>query len=451
MVPGARITPALIVLALYGQILLFGGNRTDLALAFSGLWFLALALLAMRPWARAALEDARLGSIGVCFAGVLAVIVLSLTPWAIGGPNPLWTWVHGARAMASIDPFATVVEILKLMALAAIFLIGLLIGADDDRAKSCLRWFLRLGLVYSLWAFYDRVTNPFWLFGAPRAFDPHRLSASLGSANTASVMFGALILLNLVDLDRRRQKHPLGRAFTLRNLEPLLSDIALPMLGLASAGTCLVLTMSRSGLLATAAISVTMVAGALAARARRDRMSAPVLAAATLVAGLVLISLALNFDALQARLSFLPGDALARRTIFTAHWGAFISAPLSGYGLGAFERVNAMIMNQSNVTALETLGAAHNVYLQWLEQAGVIGAALMFLCFGLITLRVARGALRRRRMRSWLVGILAVITLFLAQGASDYALEVPAMAALLSLLMGLGCAIAGAPGRARRA
>jgi O-antigen ligase len=337
------------------------------------------------------------------------------------------------------------VELFKLLALAAVFIIGLLIGADDDRAKAAIRWLLRLGLVYSLWAFYDRVSNPALLFGAPRAFDPHRLSASLASANTAATLFGLLSLLNLVDLDRTLMRRPIGRPFRLSDAEPLLAEVALPGVGFAAAVTCLLLTLSRSGLLATGALLALMIA-ALAVRTRRGAISTPVLATATVLAGLLLISLALNFDALRVRLAFLPGDALGRLSIFAAHWGAFMGAPLSGYGLGSFPRVNAMVMNQSNMAVLETLPAVHNVYLQWLEQAGMIGAAVMFVCIGLITLRVARGALRRRRMRSWLVGILAVILLFLIQGASDYALEVPAMAALLSLLMGLGCGISGGRG-----
>ena len=97
------------------------------------------------------------------------------------------------------------------------------------------------------------------------------------------------------------------------------------------------------------------------------------------------------------------------------------------------------------VGAALVLGAAHNVYLQWIEQAGVVGAALMFLCIGLIALRVMRGAWRRRRMRAWMVGILAVLALFLGQGLGDFALEVPAMAAFLSLLLGLGCGVAALP------
>jgi hypothetical protein len=460
---GPVIASGLVGLLLFAEIMLYGANTTDLALGFSGLWFAALALLLTQAWARDALAQIRLGWIGLVFVGVLLAGVLSLSPWAIGGPHPVWTWVADAMPTASIDPYLTQVELVKLAALAAIFLIGSIFGADDERAKSLIRWILGLGLAYSFWAFIDWVSNPGELYGAARSFDPSRLSVSLVSANTAATLFGALTLLNLIDLDRTFQHHrPGARVDTrrvdahraapprmdIRRLERLAPKIALPLVSLAAAATCLILTLSRGGLLATAAIVIILIGGAGIARARRGALSAVALATISVLAGIILGSFALNLGSLQDRLSFLDNDAVIRTTIFAAHWAAFYASPASGYGLGSFAHVNAMITNQTNLSALGLLGAAHNVYLQWLEQAGLVGTLPMFACIGLITLKIARGAVRRRRMRSWLVAVLAILALFLIHGASDFALEVPAMAGLLSLLLGIGCGAAGEGARA---
>ena len=442
---GAATDAVLISLLIFAGLLLFGANRTDLALAFSGLWFLAAALLLTRGWAREALHKARFGWIALPFGGVLACAIVSLTPLARGGPGAIWGGVGGASAHGSIDPYATVVEVIKLLALAAVFMVGLLFGSDDIRAKSLIRWLLRLGLAYSLWAFYHQESDPRWLFGAPQAADVRRLSASLVSPNTASVLFGALALLDITDLDRKLHRHGFGHRLTSRELERIIIDIARPIIGLATAAACLILTLSRAGISTTMAMVVVLVVGAGAARFRRRGVSAPVLATLALLITVVAISFALNLESLQDRLKFLGDDAVIRRAAFAAHWAAFKSEPLFGYGLGSFFRVNAMIMNGANFGVLRDLGAAHNVYLQWIEQAGVVGSALMFLCIGLIALRVMRGAWRRRRMRAWMVGILAVLALFLGQGLGDFALEVPAMAAFLSLLLGLGCGVAALP------
>jgi O-antigen ligase len=440
---GAVLASVLLGLLVFAEIMLFGANSTDLALAFGGLWLLSLAMLLVGPRARRAVEQARLGWISLSFAAVLAVGLFSLTPVAVGGPHPIWRWVAGASSPASIVPYLTLVELLKLAALGAAFMIGAIIGQEDDRAKALIRWLLWLGLVYSLWAFAGRVLDPVLLFGGPRPFDPNRLSASLVSANSAATLFGALTLLNLVDLDRRVQFHSRGGRFNVRHIERLVSEIARPLIGLVAAATCLVLTFSRAGLGATAAIGVILIAGAVLARTGRGVLSAPILAILAILGGVTLAVLATNLEVFQDRLSFVDRDAATRATVYAAHWSAFRAASASGYGLGAFGRVNATLMNPSNVGVLGVLGAAHNVYLQWLEQAGVVDAAAMFACIGLIAIRISLGAMRRRRMRSWLVGILAVLALFLIHGVTDFAFEVPALATLLSLFLGLGCGVSG--------
>jgi hypothetical protein len=460
---GPTIASVLVSLLLFAEILLYGANASDLALGFSGLWLLALALVLTLSWAGKALGQARLAWIGFAFASVVLAGVLSLTPFAVGGAHPVWSWVVGAGlpglalndppASASLDPYLTIVELIKLAALGATFLIGAIFGADDERAKSLIRWLLGLGLAYSLWAFIDRVTNPAWLFDAPRSFDPNRLSASLVSANTAATFFGALTLLNLIDLDRKFQNYrPSGktdggkaviRRIDIRRLERLAPKFALPLISLAAAATCLILTLSRGGISATAAVAIILIGSTGVARARQGAMSAPAAATIAILVGIVLASFALNLGSLQDRLNFLGSDTLARNAIFAAHLAAFSAAPASGYGLGSFAHLNLMIMDQANLAVLDLLGATHNIYVQWLEQAGLVGAVPMFTCIALIALQIARGAIRRRRMRPWLVGILAVLALFLIHGASDFALEVPAMAGLLSLLLGVGCGASG--------
>ena len=437
----AAITSVSLSLLLYAEILLFGANATNLALGFSGIWLLALALVLSQSWARAALDTARLAWIGLLFALVLLAGALTLTPFALGGAHPVWTWVAGARRAASVDPYLTLVELIKLASLAAAFLIGVVTGSDDERATATIRWLLRFGLVYSLWAFAQRLTDPAMLVAGGR------LSTSLGSPNTAALLFRALALLNLVDLDRQFQRHRPARTgahgIDIRRLERLAPNIVLPFVGLAAAATCLILTLSRGGLSATAAVAVFLIGAAGVARARRGAVTGPTLAVVTILGGFVLAAFAFNLGSLQDRLTFLHTDVLTRDAVFAAHWTAFTAAPLSGYGLGSFAHINAMIMSQSNLAALGILGATHNVYLQWLEQAGLLGALPMFACVGLVALQIARGAVRRRRMRSWLVGVLAVLALFLIQGAADFGLEVPAMAAFLSLLLGIGCGVAG--------
>jgi O-antigen ligase len=114
-----------------------------------------------------------------------------------------------------------------------------------------------------------------------------------------------------------------------------------------------------------------------------------------------------------------------------------------------------MVVNHVSVGTLPELGAAHNVYLQWLEQAGLLGTFPMFVCASLMVSQIAAGAIRRRHNSYRNLAILGVFLLILAQGATDFALEVPVMATFVSLLLGIAygnsAPIAAAPRRSQLA
>jgi O-antigen ligase len=454
--------PAALAVAglLFAGQLCFGANRTDLALIEAAAWFVALAIVALRPWGAAALAGARLTAPGIAFAAVLVLAGLSMGPLALGGVHPIWAWTGGAVRAGSLDPYATRLEMLKLAALAAVFLVGCAFGGDDERARRLIGAILLAGLAFSAWAFLDHVTSPDQLFGGARPFAPDRLSAAFGSANTAATLFGALSLLSLVDLARAYEGAGVGGRFHASQLQRLAPRLARPLVTLMLAATCLILTRSRAGIAATAGVAIVLLAVLTLARSRRGAISASLIGAGAVALGLVIASLALNVDQLQQRFLLFDADKAVRGQIFAAHWAAFQAAPWGGYGLGAFARINGMVLNGVNVVSLELIGAAHNVYIQWLEEAGAPGAAAMFAAVGLLALQLIGGARRRRRMRPWLLAILAVLALFLLHGASDYALETPSMAVFLSLLLGLGAGIAAsvsgadpasAPARPRRA
>jgi O-antigen ligase len=440
--PGATkaLAPACLVAGLvFAGHLAFGANRSNLALGLCAVWFAALAaLLISQAWARGALAEMRLGVPAVLLAAVLALAALSLTPFGVGGPHPVWSFAPGAPAVVSLDPYATRLEMLKLLALAAAFLVGGVFGADDERAKTLLRTLLVVGLIFAAWAFVDHTVSPNLLFGGPRPFGPERLSAAFGSGNTAATLFGALTLLNLTDMARTYESGRSGGRFHISHLQRMLPRLARPLLALALTATCLILTLSRAGLVATCGVAVVLLGAMAMARSRPGHVSAPLLASGLILGGLVVASLALNVEALGRRFSVFGADTVARSQIFAAHWAAFQAAPWSGYGLGGFARINGMIIDQANFASLETIGATHNVYIQWLEEAGAPGAVAMFGLVGLIAVRLMIGAARRRRMRSWILAIIAVLALFALHGASDYALQIPSMALFLSLLLGIG-------------
>jgi O-antigen ligase len=429
---------ALVVALTYVGHLLFGANRNDLSLAFSIAWLAALALLLTQSWARTSIERTPLAWVGGAFALVLLAGVLSLTP--LFEPHPIWTMAPGAIRTVSIDPYSTWLALFNLLGLAAAFLVGVGFGGDDDRVKQLIQGLLLAGIAYCGWAFFNFETSRSLLFGQARHLDPSRLAASLSSANIAATLFGALIVLNVADLTRRieRQRERWTGGFRFRHLESLLQATAVPLVGLGVALTCLILTLSRTGMVATLAGVVVFLGLRAVLGAKKGAFAGPLLGMLVIVLGLAIATIIFNMGAIGERVATFHEDAASRAGGYAAHWSAFLASPWQGYGLGSFARINGLAMNAENREQLYGIGAAHNVYLQWLEEAGVIGAAPMFALVGLIGLRIIRGLRERQRVRLWLLGILSVLGVFLLHGATDFPLEVPSMSLFLSLLLGLG-------------
>ena len=431
----------------YAGHLAFGADRTNLALGLCTLWFAALALLLVsRRWARDALAQAPLGLIGAVFALLFAVLALALTPLGIGGPHPIWTFVPTAPAVVSIDPYATRIELVKLLGLAAAFLVGAVFGMEDERASLLLRALLLGGGLFCLWALFDHIASPTRLFGGPRPFDPQRLSAAFGSANTAATLCGAIAMLSIADVRRAYDRSRPSHGFRAFHVQRIATAVAPPALVLAFSLTALLLTASRAGIVATAGIAAVLLATLMLGRGSHKSIAAPIGASALVVAGFVVASLAVRAGAAGERFSSMGSATAARAEIFAAHLAAFKAAPWSGYGLGTFSHINAMVMNSANLPSLLYLGATHSVYIQWLEEAGVIGAGIMFGLVLIIAGKIVAGALQRTRARTWLAAILAVLALFALHGLSDYALQVPSMAIFLSLLLGVGVGLASPRG-----
>jgi O-antigen ligase len=420
--------------------LALGANRATFALIEASTWFAVLAVLLALPLGRRAFGPMSFGYLSVAFGFVIALGVLSLTPYGVGGPDPVWGFVP-AKGIVSVDPYATVIELIKLLGLAATFLVGCIVGDDNERGTRLIRAILRVGIIYCAWAFLDHFTSPELLFGEPRPFGAYRLSASFLSGNTAATLFGVLAILNLTDLVRQYERTRSSRGFSVREIERFLPRLVLPLVGMALSATCLILTMSRSGITATAAMAIILLGAIAIAQSRRGALSVPLVATSAILGGLLIASAAMNLDALHARVSLLDSDAVLRSRIFAAHFAAFQDGPWMGYGLGSFGHINAMIMDPKNVSALDRLGAAHDVFIQWLEEGGILGAGAMFATIGLVALQIVGGVRVQTRSRTWLLAMLAVLGLFVIHGATDYALEVPSMATFLSLLLGLAFAM----------
>ncbi len=420
---------------LYLEHLIYGANRADLSLFFAVIHLVLLLLLLVSRSGRRAVQSAPLALPGALLAVILAAAAFSVLP--LGGVigHPLWSYVGQAAGSASLDPVATRLEMVKLTGLGALFVLALAVGAKRERADRFVQLLSYAGGAYAAWAFLTWTENPSLIFGVVRPYGGDRLSGSFLSANSAATLFACQAMLQLCLLIRAIRRAP-GPLLSRRSLSEMKGAPTAAILLFVN-GACLILTASRGGLLAAVAAGALVVA--CFAFVRTDARSA--VGGLALVGGLVaFVAVALLFFTGSRLLGRVGDNPMAdlRFPIFAAYWRMVLASPWWGYGMGAFHAFNFQSMTEANAVAMSTLGAAHNVYLQWLLQSGLMGFLPMMALMAVIVAVLVKGLRRRARQQAVIVFALATCAIFAIHGAMDYALEEPSMTAFFAVVLGLG-------------
>ena len=404
-----------VVVAFVSLLIGEGGDSLFGALAIAAVWAVLAAAALSQTWARTALDRGAVLVVPGCLLALTALVALwSLSPFIPGGPHPAWTYVRGATAAATLNKSLTLVRVVALGGLSCAGLVGFVLGRRDSRARVTLQAILALG---AAWAVIS-----LGLYGG-NLLDHPRLTGGLSSANVAATILAALAT---VAVSGALSEH---RRDSRRSLA-LVYWAAAGLFGL-----CLLLSASRGGAIAAVCGMITLFAlEALAGRVNRRAML--IAAAGGLCLGLA-DGAALYLRATDA--SVATGD---RIELFGEYWRAFLASPLFGYGLGAFEEVNRLLLTPQSYPVFWDVRAAHNVYLQWLLEAGMIGALPMFLAIALLIGSTWRGLQRRTRSRTLIHGLLAADVVFLVHGWSDFSLQVPAVATLWAIMLGLQLGLA---------
>lgn len=419
---------ALIALVI-AEIIAFGASEVAVASVFGVLQALfLLILLATCGWAR------RVPSIivrpwpGLMFLAVLIAAAWALTPYGPGGPHPVWAYLGQAGGSITIDRSSLVLSVLRLLGLACLFQAAWIIGASETRRRALI-WFLLLALgAFAALAIMDHVT----LRGG------RRLTATLLSPNSAATLMGVGLVFAMAFLSQSIQ-----RAGGRLRLEQLSLGASLALGAAAVFAVALAMTASRAGISSTVVALAILLTWQVLAQGRRLSAIAIVGGAAAL---LVVIGVAMQSAELTAaRMENLEADMTGRKVIFDAHWQAFLGSPWFGFGLGSFPLVNQLIITSETLRALFDVRATHNLYLQWLEEGGVVATVMMA-----AWVLAALGRAAWEGVKPGTSGMLARATvaasiLVLLHGLSDFAVQVPALQALFAV--GLGAATAQTPSR----
>ncbi|WP_293320809.1 O-antigen ligase family protein [Phenylobacterium sp.] len=400
--------------------LAYGALRIEASLiAVGAAAILLLACVAVPSIRRDLLRVRGLAIPAVLFGLILLTGALSLTPYGPAGAHPVWAYVGQAHGSATIDRSATTLELIKLLGLGCIFLVGAATGAADGRAKTTVNLLIALSAIFGLWAFFNFAT------GLQYQTQRGRLEGTLMSPNTAGTFFAVMVIVTLGPLLRDLRSVRAGQA-----LQAATGYWAALIILVG----CLLATASRGAALGTAAGVLGLVIILLfAGRVTWSRVSLIMLAA--VVAAMA--SLYFVGERLLERFTSFDQDASSRAEMFAMHWRAFLAAPIGGYGLGTFDTIHRILLDTTNFASMWTVRATHNVYIQWLEEAGLIGALPMFGAIASVVIISLWRGLRRARMTYLLFALIAANLAVLVHGVTDFALQTPSVALMWSYLLGL--------------
>ncbi len=398
--------------------------------------------------ARAPMPFRRLWAVAVPFLMVLAWAFLQtsgLLPPSLWhslwqGAGPVLEGASGGAlsGMVSADPALTRAAILRMATYGAIFWLAVQLGRERVRAREGLVTVAVAGTVYALyglivyfsgnhtilwlekWAYTDDLTATFVNRNAYGAY------AAIGMMCCLALFMHALQPRRHGSRDGGPRAYELAETVLVRALPYLLAVVML--------GTAMLLSHSRGALLSTGvAFGILMVMLTLG-RIIRLRMA---LVLGLLVLGIGLVMLSVSGDVTVQRLAEQTDEE--RTSAYALILRAIGDTPLTGTGLGAFEPTFHLYRDTS-LSRPVVWDYAHNVPLELVLDLGIPAAVLYYLSLAVVAGVCIRGVVRRRRDQIYPAVALSVAALLAAHGMVDFSAQIPAVAATLALLLGLGYA-----------
>ena len=422
---------ALLVTA-FSELVFFGGNRTDVSVVFALVQCVLLGVVLSTPSGSMDLQQLTGWPVASVIFGLLtAVILASLAPTPLGG-SVIWTQVNQFRRVA-VSPINVLVELSKLFGYASAFTVAAIIARERRRAAVLMNGVVLMSFLFALFCLITEAISPTEVLGwAKPGIAQNRVSGLFSSANTAATVFGIGALLSLGgilrEVHRSNQTSLLRISMAVIQFSPLKLASAILCVG------CLLLTASRGGAFAFAVAVVSLLSWSSWGSKKR-------LTTISLLLLVIIGLLALSGGVLWQRVANVSVFNDARPQWAVAVWSLIKSSPVAGYGLGSLPTLFLYRFNAANVQSLYWAGSAHDVYLQWLAQAGVLGAVPMWALVAWILWVTGFKSVGRGSANIWRKSLLTCSLLVLVDSVFEYSLEEPAIAALWSILLGVGFSI----------
>ena len=270
-----------------------------------------------------------------------------------------------------------------------------------------------------------------------------RLSFSFLSPNTFASLMGLGTIVAAMHLAYLMRTRVPSDVPVLAKLSRLPRESYASIFALFFCASCLLLSLSRAGIILTAGCLATIAVTEIYLRRHSETLNIGqrryVFMGAVFALAVLAVLLLLTGTDIGTRASRLDTDGAGRWALVSEFWQAWQARPLFGHGLGSFNRLNESMTTMDTASTLVLLGAAHNVVLQWLIQAGLAGLAVMAGVQLAIHARLVRNIFQsRNRTRSYVSRMAMTVTVFLLlHSMIDFPLEIPSVMWTYAFLLGL--------------
>lgn len=407
--------------------------------ALAGAW----SLLTLRGRGHAPVPPGRLRAVAILFgfalawAGCQTLGVLPSFLW-----HPLWLETATAlgttpAGMVSVDPAATLTATMRLACYGAIFWLAVQLGRDRTRAREGVAAVALAGCVYAIYGVVIHFSGWEMILGLKKWAYLGDLTSTFVNRNAygAYAGLGLICCLSLfVDALRPRRSEPQRR---IGDLAEAVLVRAMPFLvGALVLATALLLSHSRGAFLSTGIALALLMVLFLISKILRPWLALTLVAALLAIGG---VSLMMSGDVTVQRLSDTggPSDDDGRPNVYRLTLGAIFDAPWTGHGLGTFQPA-FLAYRDTSLPSPEEWSYAHNVHLETAMDLGLPAAGALYGALALVAATCLRGLKRRRRDHIYPATALAALVLLGVHGMADFSVQMPAVAATLALLLGIG-------------
>ncbi|MBL8660232.1 MAG: O-antigen ligase family protein [Rhodospirillales bacterium] len=371
------------------------------------------------------------------FAGWAALQTVTWTPAA--WHHPLWE--SAARALdldlggrVSLSPDETFAALTRLLTYAGIFWLALQYGRRTARAEQIFLAIIIAGAAYGLWGLLQLWFGWESRLGLPGPDDGWFAWGTVADSHPyATYVSMALICASALVLAR-------GAATPRRSLGDLIRRLAdgsgasWPLLGVWLLLLAMISIFRSPGDMTGAGVALV----ALFAVASVGKLARPLRLAVFAVGSVLTIAVVATIQEIVAPIAPLAtSDAHELDQLQSLSLDAIAGAPLLGTGYGTFEDI-FRFYRTSDFPA--TVLHARSGYLETILELGLPAAIAAFLLVAGLLLLTLSGAVRRQRDSAYAAAGFAATVLIGYHAAYDYSLQVPAVIATYSLLIGTACA-----------